>query len=87
MERLVELCSDEGTLVLDCFLGSGSTAVACRNTNRNFVGCELYEEYYKICLERLKSKTDSGAVRSWEPSPHGANPHKRFYLLKLWAAF
>jgi site-specific DNA-methyltransferase (adenine-specific) len=53
LERLIKLCTPENAKVLDCFLGSGTTAIACKNTNRNFIGCELYEDYYQIALERL----------------------------------
>ena len=53
LERLIKLCTPENATVLDCFLGRGTTAIACKNTNRNFIGCELYEDYYKIALERL----------------------------------
>jgi len=53
LERLIKLCTPENATVLDCFLGSGTTAIACKNTNRNFIGCELYEDYYQIALERL----------------------------------
>lgn len=53
MEILVENSSNEGDVVLDCFMGSGSTGVACKNTNREFIGIELDEDYYKIACERL----------------------------------
>ena len=53
-EELLRKHSNEGDLVLDCFLGSGTTAVAALNTNRKFVGCELSEEYYNKSLERLQ---------------------------------
>lgn len=45
--------SNEGDLVLDCFMGSGTTGEACKNTNREFIGMELDEKYYKIACERL----------------------------------
>ncbi len=49
----VEEFSKEGDTILDCFIGSGTTAVACKNTNRNFIGIEKDEEYCKIAEERL----------------------------------
>lgn len=52
MEHLIKLFSKENSLVVDPFLGSGTTAVACKNTNRKCLGIELNEEYYNICLER-----------------------------------
>ena len=43
----------EGDLVLDPFSGSGTTALACKNLNRNFIGSELNKEHYLNSLERL----------------------------------
>lgn len=45
--------SNEGDTVLDPFMGSGTTGVACKNTNRNFIGIELDETYFKIAKERI----------------------------------
>ncbi len=53
--ELIRKHSDEGDTVLDCFAGSGTTAVAARNLGRRFVGCELSEEYYEKAVERLGS--------------------------------
>jgi site-specific DNA-methyltransferase (adenine-specific) len=55
MEHLIKLFSKEGSVVVDPFLGSGTTAVACKNVNRRCFGIELNEEYYKICLKRYSS--------------------------------
>ena len=55
LEELVRKHSDEGELILDCFAGSASTAVAAYNQNRNFIGCELSKEYYEKSIERLSS--------------------------------
>ena len=52
-EDLVQKHSNEGDLVLDCFLGSGTTAIAAHNTNRSFVGCELDKEFYEKTTQRL----------------------------------
>ena len=46
--------SEEGDMVVDCFSGSGTTAVAASNTGRNFVGCELSKEYYDKSIKRLE---------------------------------
>ena len=54
MEHLIKLFSKENALVVDPFLGSGTTALACKNTNRKCIGTEINEEYYKICINRLK---------------------------------
>lgn len=54
MERIITIFSNENGLVFDGFCGSGSTLVAGKNLNRQFIGIEKEKEYYDICLERLK---------------------------------
>jgi len=54
MEYLIKLVSKEGAVVLDPFLGSGTTAIACVKLNRNFIGIEKEEEYVKIAKARIK---------------------------------
>jgi site-specific DNA-methyltransferase (adenine-specific) len=54
LEFLVKLTTREGQTVLDPFIGSGSTALACRNTNRNFIGFEISEEYVALANRRLE---------------------------------
>ena len=53
LEYLIKTYTNEGDTVLDNCMGSGSTGVACVNTNRDFIGMELDEEYYKVACERL----------------------------------
>ena len=53
MERLIALVTDEEDLVLDTFMGSGSTGVACLNTNRRFIGMELDEVYFATAQRRM----------------------------------
>ena len=53
LEYLIKTYTNEGDLVLDNCAGSGSTLVAAKNLNRQFIGIEKEESYYKICLERL----------------------------------
>ena len=50
-EDLIKKHSNEGDLVLDTFLGSGTTAIASKNTNRRFKGCEVSKEYYDKLME------------------------------------
>ena len=52
-EYLIKAYSNEGDCVLDCTMGSGSTMVACANTNRKGIGIELMEEYYDIAVKRV----------------------------------
>jgi site-specific DNA-methyltransferase (adenine-specific) len=54
LEYLIKTYTNEGELVLDNCMGSGSTGVACVNTNRNFIGIELDEGYYNIAKERIE---------------------------------
>ena len=55
MEFLVKSNCPENGLVLDFTMGSGSTGVACRNTNRNFIGIEIDENYYNIAKDRIEN--------------------------------
>lgn len=55
MNEIIERSSNVGDTVLDCFMGSGSTGVACVNLKRNFIGIELEEEYFKIAEERINN--------------------------------
>ena len=53
-EYLIKTYTDEGEIVLDNCIGSGTTAVACLNTNRYFIGFETEDKYCKIANERIK---------------------------------
>lgn len=46
--------SNEGDTILDCFMGSGTTGVACVNTNRNFIGMEIDPQYFEIAKKRIE---------------------------------
>ena len=52
-EELIKKHSNENDIILDTFLGGGTTAFACKNTKRNFKGCELSSEYYDKIMELL----------------------------------
>jgi site-specific DNA-methyltransferase (adenine-specific) len=54
MEYLVKEFTEEGDTVLDCFMGSGSTGVACKNLNRNFIGIEKDDKYFEIAKKRIE---------------------------------
>ena len=53
LEYLIKTYTNEGETVLDNCMGSGSTGVACVNTNRNFIGYELDEKYFEIAEKRI----------------------------------
>ena len=55
LEDLIYELTDENDIVLDSFMGSGSTGVACLNTNRRFIGIELDEKYFTISYTRLEN--------------------------------
>lgn len=55
MEYLVKLVSRDGATVLDPFAGSGTTGIACKNLNRQFIGIEREEEYVKIARSRIEN--------------------------------
>ena len=59
LEYLIRTYTNEGETVLDFTMGSGSTGVACLNTNRNFIGIELDENYFNIAKERIDKSTES----------------------------
>lgn len=61
IERFIELSSNENDIIFDGFMGSGTTAIAAINTNRNYIGFELDEDYYKASLERI-GKTQEGQM-------------------------
>ena len=50
--------SNQNDIVLDPFMGSGTTGIACLQTNRKFIGFEISEEYFNIAKERLKKESE-----------------------------
>ena len=58
LAELINKCTKNGSTVLDCFMGSGSTGVACVNTGRKFIGIELDEHYFNVAEQRIKAAKD-----------------------------
>ena len=54
LEIYIKNSTNEGDVVVDLFMGSGSTGVACINTNRDFIGIELDENYFNIAKKRIE---------------------------------
>jgi site-specific DNA-methyltransferase (adenine-specific) len=64
MEDLIVNSTNEGDKVLDPFCGSGSTLLACKQTNREYYGIEIDEKYYNIAKKRLESEFVSREKKS-----------------------
>lgn len=54
-EKVITNFSNENSIVLDPFMGLGTTAIACLNTNRNYIGFELDKDYYEVATERINN--------------------------------
>lgn len=64
LEYLIETYTNEGETVLDNCMGSGSTGIACINTNRNFIGIELDGDYFNIAKQRIEQTENTILKRS-----------------------
>lgn len=62
IKRLIRNHSYENDIVLDCFSGSGTTCVACKELNRQFIGIEINPEYHRISLDRLNGILANGQI-------------------------
>jgi DNA modification methylase len=59
MEGLVKIHSNVDDVVLDPFMGSGTTGLACKNLNRKFIGIEQNATYYETAKERIHGSTET----------------------------
>ena len=66
IKTLIENSSRKGDLVLDPFIGSGTTAVACKSLGRNYIGFEINEKYYRIANERIEGFDQNGRMNLLE---------------------
>ena len=57
ISKLVDLLTNEGDTVLDCFMGSGTTGVACKQLGRKFIGIEIDNNYYEIAKNRIENES------------------------------
>ena len=69
-EWLIKTYTNPGETVLDNCMGSGTTGVACINTNRDFIGIEKNPDYYKTAISRIKEAQDNERKKEY---------HKRNY--------
>lgn len=69
IENFIVNSSVQDDLVLDCFMGSGTTGVACLNTNRNFIGIELDKTYYDIAVKRINNKDTNNYEQTNNTNP------------------
>lgn len=60
VERCILMSTNEGDTVLDPYMGSGTTGIVCKQLNRNFVGIEQDDEYFKISSDRINGVTSKG---------------------------
>jgi len=56
IEHLIKIFSKKNSLVVDPFMGSGTTGIGCKNLDRNFIGIEINQEYYEIAQQRINPK-------------------------------
>ena len=59
IKTFIKASSNKNSIILDAFMGSGTTALACLETNRQFIGFEIDEDYYKICEDRIQKFNDT----------------------------
>ena len=78
MEYLIKTYTNEGDTVLDFTMGSGTTGVACVNTNRDFIGIELDEGYFKIAKDRIEEEINTRFIRN-----KGIKSHNKAILERI----
>ena len=79
IKNIILHSSKEGQIVLDCFMGSGTTALACKELNRRYIGFEKDPEYCKIISKRLSQQTLSNLSATPRTLPNG-NPNGEFNM-------
>ena len=79
LRDLINSTTQEGDIVFDPFMGSGSTAVACIETGRYFIGSELSAEYHSICEQRIAMALNDNPEYSLSPAPIMADTNEKVY--------
>lgn len=62
VERHIKHATQKNDIILDCFCGSGTTCVACKNTNRRYIGIELNPKWHKVAVDRLNNIDANGQM-------------------------
>jgi len=65
VERFVRISSNKGDLVVDPFMGSGTTAVACNKLQRDFIGFEMNKEFVEMATKRVKPHLEQEGLSRW----------------------
>ena len=65
IEYLIKTYSNKGDVILDNCIGSGTTAVACINTERNFIGFEITEQYFNLANQRIQDALNDINSKLW----------------------
>lgn len=66
LERFIKVSSEENDLILDPFMGSGTTGIACKQLNRNFIGIELDEKYFEIAEKRINDVEEQTTIFDYQ---------------------
>ena len=74
MEYLIKTYSNEGEIVLDNCMGSGTTAMACKGTKRNFIGCDLDEKYATLAESWVTGMGEEKIEQTWNGVADGNSP-------------
>lgn len=80
VKKIIELFSHEGELVLDPFVGSGTTLIAANDLNRNAVGFDLQKHYIDLCVKRLNAEKDMMSHPSIQVAVNDDARHISYYL-------
>jgi len=69
IKRIIATSSKEGDIIVDCFSGTGTTALACKQLNRNFICCDNYQEYVDLAKKRLEQNTLNSEGKFFSSQP------------------
>jgi DNA modification methylase len=83
IKYLIQSCSNEGDIILDPFLGSGTTAKACEELNRRWLGAELEEDYISMINKRLSQQTLSNLSATPRTLPNGNSDKSEEFNISL----